>query len=239
MCADRDTKKIWRGAALVFSLALVSLLVFQFILAKDVSVKKNCESVELAMFRTQLALVPSSDVQMKGNVEGKIRAWETMIAICESRPFASVNPSVKPQFTPWTPPPFETGIFEGQTGHFHAFEAMIENHWIGIVNGNRVTVFAGSWTNDPSLGFIAVETAPSKGHSIWGYYPSPTKSGALRILEAKRLRLSIQQAGDSTLLYFDVPALMYVSSFDAVVTPVTATAIPATAQPLFPPYPPP
>lgn len=230
-------RNFWQITILIIALGLVSLLIFQLVLAKETSVKKNCEGPEVEIFRTQLALVPSSDLAKRKNVEEKIEAWETMIAICESVTPATRLPDVTLQFTPATPPPFEIGIFEGQTGTFHSFEATIENHWKGIINGNRVTVFAGAWVNDPSQGFLAVETAPSRGHAIWGYYPSATKSGALRIIDAKGSRLIIQPANDKNVLFFDVPALSFVKSLDEVVIPSTPTEIPTTVQPTNIPYP--
>ncbi len=74
-----------------------------------------------------------------------------------------------------------------------------------------------------------------------GNFPSPTESGALRIVAVQGSRLVIQQAGSDELLYFDVPTLSYVSSLDAIVltsTP-TETLLPqkATITPFPYPYP--
>jgi hypothetical protein len=49
---------------------------------KETPARNNCEETPIEIFRTQLALIPSSDTQQRINVEGKINAWETMIAIC-------------------------------------------------------------------------------------------------------------------------------------------------------------
>jgi len=234
-----DSKRnIGRNSILIIALGLVSLLVFQFVLAKGVPAKKNCEGTEIELFRTQLALIPRSDLSMRKSVKEKITAWETMVAVCESAtPVVDIQ-IVTPQFAQITPAPFVTGIFEGQPGtYFHAFEAKIENHWKGIVNGNRVIVFAGAWVKDQSQGFIAVQTAPENGKPIWGYYPSAVKSGALRIVDAKDSRLIIQPANDNIVLFFDVPALSFVNSLDEVVIPSTPTEIPVTGQPTNIPYP--
>ena len=228
----------WLNAIIIIALGIVSLLIFQLVLAKGIPVKKNCEGPEIEVFRTQLALIPSSDISKRKSVEEKVVAWETMIAICESATPITNNPEFTLEFMPVTPPPYETGVFEGQPGaYFHAFEAKIENHWKGIVNGNRVIVFAGAWVNDPGQGFIAVETAPSKGKPVWGYYPSVTKSGALRIIGAKGSRLIIQQANDKNELFFDVPSLSFVNSLDDVVVPGTPTEILTTIQPSITLYP--
>jgi hypothetical protein len=228
----------WRIVVLITALGIVSLLVFEFVLARGIPAKKNCAGPEIEMFRTQLTLIPSSDISERKSLEEKIVAWETMIAICENATPVTDIPVTTPQFTPITPAPFTTGIFEGQPGaYFHAFEAKIENHWKGVVNGNRVIVFAGAWINDPSQGFIAVETAPGKGKPVWGYYPSSTKSGALRIVDVKGSRLIIQPADDKNMLFFDVPALTFVNSLEEVVTPSTSTEISTTDQPAITPDP--
>jgi hypothetical protein len=178
------------------------------VIAKETPARKDCEGIEIEMFRTQLTLIPSPDVQDRERVEGKVQAWETMIAVCENITPAVETPKTTPKLVQETPQPFPTGIFEGQPGaYYHAFDAKIENHWQGIINGNRVIVFAGSWVNDPSQGFISVETASNKGPAVWGYYPSNTKAGALRILGVSGSRLIIQQANGQQILYFDVPAL--------------------------------
>ena len=234
-----DSKRnIWGVAILIVALGLVSMLVFQFVLAKDIPANRNCEGTEIEMFRTQLALIPGSDLSKRKKVEEKITAWETMAAICKSATPVTDIQIVTPQFTQISPAPFVTGVFVGQPGaYFHAFEAKIENHWKGIVNGNRVIVFAGAWVKDPSQGFIAVQTAPKKGKPIWGYYPSAAKLGALRIVDTKGSRLIIQSANDKDVLFFDVPALSFVNSLDEVVTPSTPTDIPVTIQPTNIPYP--
>jgi hypothetical protein len=98
-------------------------------------------------------------------------------------------------------------------------------------------VFAGAWAKDPSQGFIAVKTSPNKGQAVWGYYPSATKSGALRIMDVKGARLIIQQMNDKNSLFFDVPSLSYVNSLDELVVPNTPTVIFSTPQSISTPYP--
>jgi hypothetical protein len=226
----------WRIVMLIVTLGLVSLVLFQFVFAEETPARRRCEGTEIAMFRTQLTLIPSSEVQWRKNVEGKIDAWETIISICETNASATKNLNTPLVFPTWSPPPFATGIFEGQTGVFHAFEAKIENHWRGIVDGERVFVYAGAWVSDPSQGFIAVHSNVRSSGYLHGLFPSPTKSGALRIIGVKGSRLIIQQANSKAKLFFDVPALTYVGSLDVSVriTP-TSSPSPATSTPL--PYP--
>ena len=237
--AIHSRRNFWRIVALLFVMGLISLFLLQFVFAKEKTVRKNCSGPEIEMFRKQLTLIPTYDVSKRRSVEKKIQAWETMIAVCENIPPETGIPRVTRQFIPYTPPPFTTGIFEGQPGaYFHAFEAKIENHWKGIVNGEQVIVFAGALVKDPSQGFIAVRSRSRRsGQPSGGFFLSPTKAGALRIVDAKGSRLVIHQANDTKLLYFDVPALTYVNSLDELVTPGAPTEILPTAQPTTIPYP--
>ncbi len=255
-------KKSWWIVALIMGFGLVSLLIFKFVLAKESPAivlaqetlatmndegvypppfsnpnpaKKDCEGEIIDIFRNQLTLIPTDDAAQRKIVEGKIQAWETMIAICKTVTPPTVNPNERPTFSPWTPPPYETGIFEGQPGaYYHSFEAKIENHWKGIVNGEQIIVIAGVWISDPDQGFITVINRYMSGRN---YFPSPTKSGALRIIDAQGARLVIQQANERSELFFDVPALSYVGSLEATVVQVTPTVIRNTIQPTTVLYP--
>ncbi len=173
-----EDKKFFRITALIIALGLVSLLIIQFVLAKETPAKKKCEDDQLAVLRTMLAKIPSSDVQARRIIEGNIGMYEKIAALCETITPATIDPNFTPEFLPYTPRPFVTGIFDGQPGAFyHAFEAKIENPWKGIVNGNRVTVFAGAWADDPSQGFIALMIDPQNGHqSVWSNFPSATNN---------------------------------------------------------------
>jgi hypothetical protein len=232
-------QNLWLIVALVVAFGAVSLIFFQFVLAKGITAKKKCEGPEIAMFRTQLALVPNSDTANKQRIEEKIQAWETMIAVCENITPVTGNLSVQPTVITWTPAPFEASIIEGQPGaYFHSFEAKIENSWKGTVNGEPIIVFAGTWANDPNQGFIAVwKRTSSNGQPRMSYYPTTTKLGAIRIVDFKGSRLVIQPVNNKNLLYFDVPALTYVSSLLATAYPSTPTAAPSTAQPASTIYP--
>jgi len=225
-------RAIWRIVTVIIALLFFGTLIIQCLATKQIPVTPNCEGVEIDIFRTQLALMPSSEVKKRESVKEKIKTWETMVAVCENVTPATRLPGETPQFMQATPYPYLQGIFEGQPGaYFHAFEAKIENHWKGVINGNRVIVFAGAWVKDPDQGFLAVQTAPSKGKPVWNFIPSATKAGALRIVEVKGSRLIIQQENNKHLLFFDVPTLSFINSLDEVVTTSPPTQILNTVQP--------
>jgi hypothetical protein len=235
---------LWRISILILMLVLVGMFIDQFVLAKATPKKQNCEGIAIEMFRTQASLIPSSDVIQRRNVERRLRAWATMIAQCENStqvvgmvalPTQEITSTSKPVLTT-TPSPNISIILEGQPGgFFHSFEAKIENHWRGVIDGIDVFVLAGAWVKEPSQGFIAVRFFPPTGFPYGAIYESPNKTGALRIQDFQGLRLIIKQANDKTLLYFDIPAQMFVSSLEETVIPRTPTPrIEATGIPVYP-----
>ena len=237
---------LWRISILLLVLALVSMFIAQFVLAKGTPKKQNCEGIAIEMFRTQAALVPSSDVVQSRNVDRRLKAWATIIAQCENStqvagmvalPTQEITSTSRPAITTTPSPlPSISGIFEGQPGgFFHSFEAKIENHWRGVINGNDVYVLAGAWVKDPSQGFIAVRIFPPTGFPSGAIYQSPNKTGALRIQDFRGFRLIIKQANDNNLLYFDIPSQMFVSSLVETVNPPTPT--PVVEATGIPPYP--
>jgi hypothetical protein len=197
----------------------------------------KCESTPIAMLQKQLTLIPSPDFLRRQEVERKIEAWETIISICKNITPGTGFPKVTDQFTPFAPIPFITGIFEGQPGaFFHGWEAKIENHWKGMLNGRFVFVFAGAWVSDPNQGFLAVYSAR---RPVWGYYPTATKSGALRIMEEKDDVLVIQSARGE-VFYFNVLLQQYVTSLEKdapTITPLPTSTSTETPPPYPYPYP--
>jgi hypothetical protein len=232
----KKRKTFWLIVTIIATLGLFSLLLFQFVLAEEKSAKGSCEDHELIALRTMLVEVPTENVQARTLIEGNIEIFEKMAAICETITPATINPNEVHQFVQWTPLPFETGIFEGQTGEIHSFEAKIENHWKGIVNGNYAIVFAGALANDPSQGLIIIRiTSPDTRTTVGNRYLSPTKLGTLRIMEAKGNVLIIQPTAGGRL-YFNILAQRYVSSLTDN-PPTINPFLTNTSTPVSQPYP--
>lgn len=59
----KSKKNYWLIEIVFLALGLISLLIFQLVLANQTLTKKNCEGVEIEMFRTQLALLPTDDLE--------------------------------------------------------------------------------------------------------------------------------------------------------------------------------
>lgn len=106
----------------------------------------------------------------------------------------------------------------------------VDNSWGGIVDGNRVSLWAGSLVVDPNQGVIYVlYNYPYRGWQV--QFPTAEKHGSLRILAEQNNRLELV-ASDGSIFYFDVPSLSYVSSFDEFV--LTATPPPTYTPPARP-----
>lgn len=106
----------------------------------------------------------------------------------------------------------------------------VENAWGGIVDGNRVSLWAGSLVADPNQGAIYVfYNYPYRGWQV--QFPTAEKHGSLRIVAEQNNRLELV-ANDGSIFYFDVPSLSYVSSFDEFV--FTATPPPTYTPPARP-----
>jgi hypothetical protein len=227
----------WRIATLIVALGLVSLFLFQFFSAKQILLWNNFEGGSIETSRTPLSISSGTNVPGSEIAEGNNETGGTKTTYPGHYNPETGIPKVTPRITMLTPPPPTTGIFEGQNGaYFHSFEAKIENHWIGYIGRHRVTVLAGAWVSDPSQGFIAV--FPDNSYSsLHGNFPSPRKSGPLRIVDARGARLVIRQANDDNLLYFDVLSLTYVASLEVTVVPIPLVPIITTLQPTLSPDP--
>ena len=160
------------------------------------------------------------DEQTRRSIEEQLAIAER-IATRVSHPWATVDPLETPQLIPVEDSPFPTGIFEGGGATFRPNMAVMLNRWHGIVNGVPTIVFAGSPTNDPEQGVVFIMRMSGELKSVsWSSYPTPVRSGPVRILSAEGYRLILStEAGD--ILYFDVPGDRFVSSLTEVVPTIT------------------
>lgn len=77
--------------------------------------------------------------------------------------------------TPWSTPTIVRGIRDIQISPFHSQDAIVENQWQDLVNGEHVKVYAGLITGEPEQGFVAVSTwkAGDKGSTQGKFLPTP------------------------------------------------------------------
>jgi hypothetical protein len=139
------------------------------------------------------------DEQMRRSLEEKLAMTERLATqMAPGQP--PRNPDQTPELFPYTAPPFQTGIIVGQGAEFRPSEARIQNRWLGIVNGEYVVVFAGSPANDPEQGILYIRwiDPDTRGTTGGGSYPTPEKSGSVRIVQAEEPGwCSLRMAGET------------------------------------------
>ncbi len=147
--------------------------------------------------------------------------------------------------TPWdTPVPMPTGTREGDRVKFSGEKLGLDalNGWAGLLDGNRVSIYAGALHWEPEQGaivlFIILPYRNFKEQVL-----TPTKHGGVRVLGEQNNRL-ILQAFDGETFYFDVPARRFVASLTEIVQtatppPTLTPFISSTGSPVptYNPYP--
>lgn len=98
----------------------------------------------------------------------------------------------------------------------------IINKWYAQVGDRQFNVFAGSNYDDPAQGMVYVTIFTADGRDLpdGGYYPTATRSGAVRIVGAQGLRLILLSTEGETF-YFDVPGQQFTASLTESVPTVT------------------
>jgi len=80
------------------------------------------------------------------------------------------------------------------------------SRWDGVVNGQRVTVFAGCLRGNPKQGVMLVRSLPKdEARKAGRHIDGPAGSGSLRLVGWAKNRLKVlAENGDS--VWFEVPA---------------------------------
>ncbi len=172
---------------------------------------------------------PIGKQTLEANVE-QTQAAVTLVPPVETPHFNPPPPGSQP-LTPWD---WGTGILHEGDAPFSAMEFLINNQWYGMLDGNRVQVYAGGIKDNPGVSqdasqgvLIIVISTPGQDYPP-EIHKTPTKAGPLSVLEAQgaRLKLAVPNA---TEMYFDIPARQFVASFTAPViaaTPMVPTGYP-------------
>ncbi len=131
-----------------------------------------------------------------------------------------------PPTAPFTYPPTGTSEngYDIASGKMLQIDAL--NGWRGIWDGKAIGVYAGS--SEPDQGVIVVVI----NGGTFGYFPTPTKHGGVRVVSEHNNRLTLVST-DGTTYYFDIPAMSYVSSLTALAPSITP---PPTRTPFPPNY---
>lgn len=116
--------------------------------------------------------------------------------------------------------PGDAGIHEGD--EYTRIEMLkiglqVENSWGGVVEGDKVSIWAGALVSDSAQGVVyVIYIYPYRTWKM--QFPTSEKHGSLRVTAEQNNRLELL-AADGSIFYFDVPGLTFVSSpTDAVPT---------------------
>jgi hypothetical protein len=147
-------------------------------------------------------------------------AQETLVVAVAAQ--ATLRIAFKETLQAYTPPPAAPSTFPptgtSENGYDIASGKMLQidalNGWRGIWDGKAIGVYAGS--SEPDQGIIVVVI----NSGLFGYYPTPTKHGGVRVVSEQNNRLTLVST-DGTTYYFDIPALSYVSSLTAFAPSIT------------------
>jgi hypothetical protein len=176
---------------------------------------------------------PDSDMMARGPIADRTTVARSMaektalaqdeeanLQAARNGPPGSKDPNYRP--LPSTPVPVPTGILDNfslPSGWGSVYR--IKSVWQQFVNGDRVTVYAGSIADDPvrgrwdtsEQGVINVMVFPSGADAspTSAAYLSPTRSGALVITSAQGTVLTLTTADGSATFTFDVSTRTWIT----------------------------
>jgi hypothetical protein len=163
--------------------------------------------------------------EREGSERERIGSLRTQVQQ-EARMHAATHPkpdslSARPLPTP--DPPAPTGIIP-IVAPFPTSQYLIEeNGWQSVSGVRRTTAYPGASARDPEQGVVLVgvfritppnppprffEESDESDIIDFGVYPTPTRSGSVRIVDATGMVLTLL-ADDGTELRFDVASLRY------------------------------
>jgi hypothetical protein len=102
-----------------------------------------------------------------------------------------------------TDPPPPRGIIEGASGPFSSSDFVVQNMWQDEIDGIWVVIHAGANGDDRKQGALSVVRRLPTGIK-GGRYPTPQKSGSIRIVAVKDTLVSVIAEDGSTYI-FDLP----------------------------------
>ncbi len=148
---------------------------------------------------------PQLSDEERASLQGRL---EDALRVIDAQAAGAANPAPKAlQILPSTPkvldPDFQTGIFDGPGGVFHAWEGDFMNHWQGVVDDRYVFISAGASADDPAQGIVAVTSISSDRLDVQkNIYQAPPGSGMLEVVKVEG-QLVYLSAKNGQQLVFD------------------------------------
>lgn len=156
-----------------------------------------------ADLQQQLSTAQLSDGE-RANLQGKLQNAERIVT---DQKAGLANPASKEAKTllalpKVVDPTFQTGIFDGPGGIFHAWDGEFLNHWQGIVDGNYVFISAGATYDDPLQGVLVITTVSADRLDVQKqvYQPAPG-TGTLEIIKVEGTDVYLQSMNGQQLIF--------------------------------------
>lgn len=163
------------------------------------SAKTPLPSLEPTATPALSAVTPTS----QDSVATKMASVATLEVQLTTSPF--------PTFPP-TPTPHAFGIISDEyaKAQGYALGIVVQNAWVGVINGNSVAIWVGTAVDAPDEDVILVRWSLPK-QTLQQRFALPGKHDSLKIVAEQNNRLTLTSA-DKATFYFDVPGLRVVDS---------------------------
>ncbi len=155
--------------------------------------------------RLQVAL---STPQLTGEARASLQArLDSATRVLQDQAAGAANPASKtakglsaiPKVLDST---FETGIFDGPGGIFHAWEGDFQNHWQGLVDNQYVFISAGASVDDPAQGILAVTVVSADRLDVQKHiYLPPAGTGMLQVVKLEGLLVYLESKNGQQLVF--------------------------------------
>jgi len=100
-------------------------------------------------------------------------------------------------------PEWRRGIIDSGQAPFPAHQYVFQNQWQDVVGGKHTNVWAGAAGDDPQQGVVVVRTTSLDLTQTGGVevFPTPTRTGALRIADAHGTVLTLVDSTGATFIF--------------------------------------
>jgi hypothetical protein len=147
---------------------------------------------------------PQLSDEGRANLQSKL---ESAMRVIEGQAAVAANPAAKAlNALPIAPkvldPGFQTGIFDGPGGVFHAWEGDFLNHWQGMVDNRFVFISAGASADDPAQGILAVTSISADRLDVQkSIYLPPAGTGGLEVAKVEGQSVFLESKNGQNLVF--------------------------------------
>lgn len=165
----------------------------------------HVQSLRLALEDDQLSAADRTALETKLSLVERAAARPTPLVANSLPPVILPTvalPTLPADGQPIMFPPSQDKLMDGSEGLVHAWEAAVQNTWMGERNNIYYEVIAGAAADDPGQGWLKV-IANNQGASSEQIYRSTTKNGWLRVQSVDGVRITLQMGTGGTT-FFDL-----------------------------------